>query len=313
MNRVAIFDDSRVDLHRVPSGFPEVSARVTAVRDFLVREGSRPVLAPTVDDGDLATALQRVHGAEYLQRLCRAAARGDGLIDGADNPLSSGTLTAARAAAGLALSAARFSLAERRGALALTRPPGHHAERDLAMGFCYYNNVALAAEEMLAGGLERVAIVDFDVHHGNATQHQFEERADVFFASLHQFPFYPGTGAADETGRGAGRGTTLNVPLPAGTGDAEFLTALRTRVLPAVRAFEPQGLLVSAGFDAWQDDPLGGLALTRSGFEAIGRELAGLAEEVEGRWVAVLEGGYDVVALPSLVAAFLEGSEAASG
>ena len=139
------------------------------------------------------------------------------------------------------------------------------------MGFCYFNNVAVAAERLIRRhGAGRVAIFDFDVHHGNGTQHLFEERADVFYASTHLYPFYPGTGAARETGRGAGRGTTLNVPLPAGTGDEGYAAAIEGTILPALRAFGPETLLVSAGFDAWRGDPLGAMAVSAGGLHPLG-------------------------------------------
>jgi acetoin utilization deacetylase AcuC-like enzyme len=176
------------------------------------------------------------------------------------------------------------------------------------MGFCYFANAALAAERLREQGLARVAIFDFDVHHGNGTQHIFEERADVLYASTHQYPFYPGTGAAGERGRGAGLGTTLNVPLPAGCGDVEYERAIREQVLPALRAFGPGALVLSAGFDAWQADPLGGMRVTADGFASWGRWLGELAREVcSGRVLALLEGGYDVSALGSLAVAFLGG------
>ena len=176
------------------------------------------------------------------------------------------------------------------------------------MGFCYFNNVAVAAEELIARGLDRLAIVDIDVHHGNGTQHHFESRPDVLFVSLHQHPFYPGTGRASETGVGEGAGATLNVPLPAGTAGPEYLAKFEGAVVPALRAFGPSVILVSAGFDAWRDDPLGGLALELADFRWLGARLSGLADELtQGRGLAVLEGGYDLNALPDLVVAFLEG------
>jgi len=179
----------------------------------------------------------------------------------------------------------------------------------MAMGFCYFNNVAIAAEYLCRQrGLERVAILDFDVHHGNGTQHLFEERADVFFASLHQHPFYPGTGLATEVGVGAGRGTTLNVPLPAGSRDEDYERALVDRVLPAIEAFGPEALLVSAGFDAWARDPLGGMLVSHDGFRAWGRWLAEFADaHCAGRFLSTLEGGYDLSELASLVESYLEG------
>jgi acetoin utilization deacetylase AcuC-like enzyme len=186
------------------------------------------------------------------------------------------------------------------------------------MGFCYFNNVAVAAEHLRRRhGVERVAVFDFDVHHGNGTQHLFEERGDVLYASTHQYPFYPGTGAAGERGRGAGEGATLNVPLAAGGADEVYAAALGEQVLPALRAFAPDVLLLSAGFDAWRGDPLGGMAVTEAGFADWGRRLGELAGAVcGGRVMAVLEGGYDVAALPRLVElhlAALAGEEAAAG
>jgi len=176
------------------------------------------------------------------------------------------------------------------------------------MGFCFFNNVAVAAEHLRRLGASRVAIFDYDVHHGNGTQHLFESRADVFYASTHQYPFYPGTGAASEVGTGAGVGFTLNVPLPAGTGDPGYAAAIEGKILPGLLKFAPDVLVVSAGFDAWQADPLGGMAVTEAGFERWGEELRALADEVcGGRLLAVLEGGYDLASLPRLVEAGLTG------
>jgi len=250
-----------------------------------------------------------VHDPVYVARFERAVARGDSLLDSADNPLSAGTWRASWAAASTAVAAADWAAAAGgRTALAVVRPPGHHAERSTAMGFCFFNSVAVAAEHLRRQGASRVAIFDFDVHHGNGTQHLFEARADVLYASTHQYPFYPGTGAAGETGIGAGEGFTVNVPLPAGTGDEGYAEAIRGRILPELRRFAPDILLLSAGFDAWQSDPLGGMRVTRDGFRAWGDWLRELAAEIcGGRVVALLEGGYDLRNLPGLVADHLEG------
>jgi acetoin utilization deacetylase AcuC-like enzyme len=198
---------------------------------------------------------------------------------------------------------------EDRTAFAAVRPPGHHAERATAMGFCFLNNIAVAAEHLRRRhGAARVAIFDFDVHHGNGTQHLFEERPDVFYASTHQYPFYPGTGAAGETGIGAGEGTTLNVPLQAGADDGVYNAAIESMILPALEQFAPDILLLSAGFDAWRNDPLGGMRVTEEGFRRWGDRLRALAAELcGGRVLAVLEGGYDLAALPHLAEAHVEG------
>lgn len=255
-----------------------------------------------------------VHEEDYVERFERAVSRGDGIFGSADNPLSAGTATAAYAAVEAILSAADWLLEESgRTAFAAVRPPGHHAERSNAMGFCYFNNVAIAAEWLLRKGMRRVAIVDFDVHHGNGTQHLFEARRDVYYASLHQYPFYPGTGARSEIGKGEGRGTTLNVPLAAGSGEAEYGRAFADEVIPGIAAFAPDAILVSAGFDAWAGDPLGGMRVGLEGFSDWGRWLSEAAESLcEGRLLAVLEGGYDVPRLGSLVLAFLDGTQRVS-
>jgi len=176
------------------------------------------------------------------------------------------------------------------------------------MGFCYFNTIAVAAEELLSGGLERVAIFDFDVHHGNGTQHLFSSRADVLYVSIHQFPFYPGTGAANERGTGAGEGATLNLPMPAGTGDDQYLDLLESEVTSALEAYRPDALLLSAGFDAYEGDPLGGMRMSERCYFEYGRRLAELAQRMcSGRTLSVLEGGYNLSDLPSLVDAYLRG------
>lgn len=303
---VRIFTEPRCLEHRAPRGYPESPDRLAGVMAHLAARGW-PIADQGVSREVAEAAVAAVHDPAYVERFRRAAARGDALLDSADNPLSEGTWEAAWAAVSATLAAAEHA-AEGSYAFAAVRPPGHHAERALAMGFCFFNNVAVAAEHLRRKGLERVAIFDFDVHHGNGTQHLFEERADIFYASTHQFPFYPGTGAAAETGRGPGLGATLNVPLAAGTGDEEYAAAFSERILPALAAFRPEVLVLSAGFDAWRGDPLGGMAVTEEGFASWGRQLAALADEVAGgRLLAVLEGGYDLRNLPLLVDGFLGG------
>jgi acetoin utilization deacetylase AcuC-like enzyme len=307
-----IATDPRGRAHGVPLGYPARPDRLSGIVDYLRARGW-PFAEPAAETLPAArSAVLAVHDEGYVDRLERAVARGDSLIDSADNPLSPGTWDAAWAAVEAALAAAdqvAAGAAGDRTAFAAVRPPGHHAERATAMGFCFFNNVAVAAEHLhRQHGAGRVAIFDFDVHHGNGTQHIFEERADIFYASTHQYPFYPGTGAAGETGTGAGRGATLNVPLPAGSGDDVYAAAFAERILPALRGFSPDVLLLSAGFDAWQGDPLGGMRVSEEGFRQWGDRLRELAAEVcGGRVLAVLEGGYDLDALPRLVEAHLEG------
>lgn len=304
---IRIFSDPVCLEHRGPPGYPECPERLAAILDHLDpgwRHAGRA--APE----GVEEAVAAVHDAAYLRRFEHAVARGDLLLDSADNPLAAGSWRAAWAAAATAVAALDWSCGgSGRRAFAVVRPPGHHAERDRAMGFCFLNNAAVMAERARRHhGVGRVAIVDFDVHHGNGTQHAFEERDDVLYVSLHQYPFYPGTGARDEKGRGRGAGYTLNLPLPAGSGDAAYRTVFEESVLPAVRAFAPELLLLSTGFDAWRGDPLGGMRVSVEGFTEWSSLLAELAAEVTGgRLVSLLEGGYDVAALPTLAAAHVKG------
>jgi acetoin utilization deacetylase AcuC-like enzyme len=328
---IRVVTDSRCLGHQAPPGYPESPERLAGILQHLRGEGlevvdlhpspplaaaagqAGPAPAPELDGEPPPLALAAVvalHAESYVRRFRHAAARGDALLDSADNPLSPGVWAAAWGAVEATLAAADWVAAgSDRIGFAAVRPPGHHAEAATAMGFCFFDNVAVAAEHLRRRhGAARVAIFDFDVHHGNGTQHLFEARSDVFYASTHQYPFYPGTGAAGETGIGAGEGATLNVPLPAGTGDDGYAAAIAGTVLPALRRFAPEVLLLSAGFDAWMDDPLGGMAVTEEGFARWGEWLRQVAAETcGGRVLAVLEGGYDLASLPRLVAAHLQG------
>ena len=303
-----VFTDPRCLAHEAPPGFPETPARLSGILGHLRGLGCE--IVDGVAPSGVEELVAAVHTPGYVARFRRAGERGDGLLDSADNPLGAHTWESAWAAARSAVAAADWVAGggERVGFAAL-RPPGHHAERDRTMGFCYFNNAALAVERLRREhGCERVAVYDLDVHHGNGTQHLFEERADVFYASTHQFPFYPGTGAASEHGRGPGLGATLNVPLAAGSGDDAVLAAIEEQIAPALHAFAPDVLVVSAGFDAWRGDPLGGLAWSEEVYAELGRRLGAVAAGgCQGRVVVLLEGGYDLASLPRLTECLLRG------
>jgi acetoin utilization deacetylase AcuC-like enzyme len=237
--------------------------------------------------------LELVHDADYIERVRSASELGEQVLLDPDTICTASSFEVARLAAGAAIQAVEQS------GFALVRPPGHHALRDRSMGFCLFNNIAVAARfAQRELGIGRLAILDWDVHHGNGTQDEFWDDDGVLFVSIHQWPFYPGSG-----GPGEGNATTLNVPLAAGAGDDEYLEHLEEVVEPAIRAYEPELLLVSAGFDAAASDPIGGMSVSEEGFRELGRHASGLAE----RLALVLEGGYDVEALPHLVGASLEG------
>jgi acetoin utilization deacetylase AcuC-like enzyme len=243
--------------------------------------------------------LCRVHERSYVDFVKATAGREWTFLD-PDTGACALTYETALLAAGGVLAAADAVLDGRvRNAFALVRPPGHHAEPARAMGFCFFNNVAVAAAHLLAArGLQRVLVVDFDVHHGNGTQAAFYERDDVLYVSTHQVPFYPGSGRASETGAGRGRGYTLNIPLLAGKGDGDFLFIFRELLAPVAARYRPEFILVSAGFDIAVEDPLGGMEVTAEGFGDLAAELVKMADESAGGKVAfVLEGGYSLQAL----------------
>ncbi len=289
--RPAIVEDPRYRNHRAPGGHPECPERLLAVGKAIAERAD--ALAPLAPREATDEELLRVHPASHVRSVTAAVARAPGHID-ADTYVSAESLTVARLAAGASIDLAR---AVARGSapsgLAAVRPPGHHAEADRAMGFCLFNNVAVAARALQADGVERILILDWDVHHGNGTQHLFEAERDVLYVSTHQYPYYPGTGAFEEAGVGEGLGATLNVPMPPGCGDAEYVGVMRRVLAPAVAWFRPQVLLVSCGFDAHETDPLASMDLGASGFLAMTRIVRALAEDhCGGRVALVLEGGY---------------------
>jgi acetoin utilization deacetylase AcuC-like enzyme len=309
MAAVGLVLDPCFEEHDTGAHHPERAERLTHVRRALDESGLARRATRVEPTAAEDAALTAVHDARHVRRVEEACARGDRLLDSMDTAICPQSARIARLAAGslveLGLAVARGELS--RGFAAL-RPPGHHAERDLAMGFCLFNNVAVAARRLCAEpAISRVLVVDWDVHHGNGTQHIFEEDSSVFFFSVHQSPLYPGTGARSERGRGAGEGTTLNCPLAPGSGDDRFLGALTDELLPAAERFDPDFVLVSAGFDAHRSDPLANLEVTTEAYAEATRIVRGLADRcASGRLVSTLEGGYDLDALGDSVVAHVE-------
>ena len=308
MNATAVVWDDRFTLHEMGYLHPETPRRLIAIKEILDGDGVGRELSRIdprpADEEELAW----VHDEDYIRRIKNTAGIEHTALD-PDTSANAYTWEAAVYAAGGFLRLCEEVEAGRaKNAFAFVRPPGHHAERGHAMGFCFFNNIAIGAEWLRRERkLERVAVVDFDVHHCNGTQHAFYKRGDVFVSSVHRFPFYPGTGAADEKGEGEGKGATLNVPLPAGSGDDDYKRALGDAIIPAVERFGPQMILVSAGYDPHREDPIGGMQVTTEGFRWMMRSLLDLANSVcGGRMVVTLEGGYNIKAQREAIEAQLE-------
>jgi len=303
LSPLKLFVDSGNSNHN-PAMHPDRPSRISACLEAI---HSAPIQcemleAPAASDEDLL----RVHPPDYLKRLDAFGARGGGFLD-PDTQAGPGSLAVAKRAAGACCSAVDAALDEQVRSFCLVRPPGHHALADKAMGFCLINNVAVGASHAIAKGASRVVVLDIDVHHGNGTQEIFWRDPNVFYVSLHQWPWYPWDwGAAGEIGGGKGEGANLNVPLASGSGDEDYLAAFDSIVAPAVRRYLPDMLLVSAGFDAHAADELSLQRVTASGFGAMANLIVDLADEVcEGRMMMTLEGGYNLPALSESVLATL--------
>jgi len=290
--------------HDMGPDHPESPQRLRAILARLEETGLLPTLVPITPHPATDEWVTQIHTPSYVKALRRRAPQQGYVSLDADTAMSPGSLNAAYLAAGGVL-AAIDAIMDRRvdNAFCAVRPPGHHAEADRAMGFCLINNVAVAARYFQKRhGLERIAIVDWDVHHGNGTQQAFYQDPSVFFFSTHQSPCYPGTGGADERGDGKGEGYTLNVPLPAGVGDKEYLEIFNHLLRPALASYQPDAIIISAGFDAHRDDPLAGMNLTDDGYQALTRVVTDIAaEHAGGRVLSCLEGGYNLAALAASV------------
>jgi acetoin utilization deacetylase AcuC-like enzyme len=309
-NRVVLLTDAAMEAHAA-RGHPERPERLAAAAGG-VDDGARAAEAlldrPRVEEAS-EEEIERIHASWYLASLDDAAGYGGGWLD-ADSYLASRSMEAARLAAGATIGAARAAVGgDAAVAFAVVRPPGHHAMPDRASGFCLINNIAVAVAALRAEGLaHRIAVVDWDVHHGDGTQAIFDADRDLCYCSTHQSPLFPGTGAATERGSGDAAGTKHNRPLAPGSGDDALLAAWRDDLLPAIAAFEPEAILVSAGYDAHEDDPLANLRVTDAGYLQLATALGALTRSLGLRGVALtLEGGYDLAALRRSAAASVHG------
>jgi acetoin utilization deacetylase AcuC-like enzyme len=300
-----VVTDPRFADHDAGPGHPERPARLRAVEAGIEAAGLGDALVRIAAEPAPRAAVEAVHPPALVDAIERLSASGGGAID-ADTRAGPSSFDVAMLAAGAGLELVRrLEAGEGTVGFCAVRPPGHHATATRAMGFCLFNNVAITAAALVERG-ERVAVVDYDAHHGNGTQDVFYEDPRVLYVSLHEWPLYPGTGSIDEVGRGAGTGTTLNVPLPAGTAGSVYRRAFDELVVPALERFGPTWLLVSAGFDAHRADPLTGLALTSGDYADLTAQLVGIVPE--GRRILFLEGGYDLEGLRDSTGAALAAS-----
>jgi acetoin utilization deacetylase AcuC-like enzyme len=281
--------------HPAPPGHPENAHRMRFALEYLIASdiasGLKEIRPAAIDPEEIVC---KVHSPDYIDFLRTAAEDGETYLD-SDTYLSRTSFAAALETAAAAMDAVGLLLSDEFKRIFLAaRPPGHHAEYYRGMGFCLINNTAVAAETALTNhNLKRVAIVDWDVHHGNGTQHYFYERNDAYYVSLHRFPFYPGSGASAERGEGAGEGYTLNFPFPQGTGNDRYIRTFKEQIIPEMEKYRPELIIITAGFDAHRDDPLGGMQVTEEGFGEMSQQIVDFANKCcNGRILSIFEGGY---------------------
>jgi acetoin utilization deacetylase AcuC-like enzyme len=300
MTTAFLYDDRFLD-HDAGAGHPERKERLEfAIRHLRAQPWFGDFLSVEAKTCERRW-IEEIHDSDYIDRASEACRKGLPFLDVADVGICEASCDVAYLAAGGALALADKVIAgEAQNGFSLSRPPGHHAERDLALGFCLFNNVAVLARYLQKqNGLDKILILDWDVHHGNGTQHTFEQDPSILYVSTHQYPFYPGTGAASETGSGRGEGATLNCPMPAGADDALYESAFREKILPKIEAFMPDALIISAGFDAHADDPLAQINLSTEFFGWMSERMMEVADRYAGgRLISMLEGGYNVNRLP---------------
>lgn len=294
MNKTGIVKDEKFMDHRLGAYHPESHKRLEIIYSMLEEKDMSGNFVGVPKRWAKEEDLALIHSREYIRLIADTQGKEPRFLD-ADTSTSAGSYEAAcLAAGGLCEAVSMVMEGSINNAFALVRPPGHHAEWNMARGFCLFNNVAIAASYARKNfGIQRVLIVDWDLHHGNGTQHSFEEDPGVLYFSTHQYPYYPGTGAFGEIGRGQGTGYTINVPLSTGHGNGEYAALFQKVLTPVARDYKPDLILVSAGFDTYEYDPLGGMLVTPEGFAALTRSLMNMAEEnCTGRLVLTLEGGY---------------------
>ena len=296
MNKTGIVKDERYMHHQMGTHHPESPERLKAIYAMLEEQDMRGRFVEVPVRRAERKELLLVHSTDYVDLLAATEGKPYTYLDPDTQTCAASYEAALLAAGGFCQAVAMVERGEIDNAFALVRPPGHHAEKSRAMGFCLFNNVAIGARyarESLK--LQRLLIVDWDLHHGNGTQHSFEEDPSILYFSVHQYPYYPGTGAFDEIGRGAGEGFTVNIPVPVGCGDGEYLGIFEKILKPVALEFRPQMILVSAGFDTFAGDPLGGMQVTPNGFAGMTRSLMDIAEACcDGKVAITLEGGYHV-------------------
>jgi len=308
MSKTGFLFDKRYLDHDTGSRHPESSQRLAATMDHLKRQPWFANLVHLQPNQAEREWIESVHQSDYIDRAWKQCGAGSRILDDPDVTICESSFDVAVLATGGALTIADAVM---RGNIsngfALVRPPGHHAEFSRAMGFCLFNSIAITARYLQkCYGIEKVAILDWDVHHGNGTQHSFEQDPSVLFISLHQYPYYPGSGSYSETGTGAGANATVNCPMAAGSSDTDYEKAFVERVLPAINAFEPQAVLLSAGFDAHFADPLAQINLSTEFYGWMTQTMLEVAERyAQGRLISLLEGGYSLDYLPLCVATHL--------
>lgn len=301
--------DSRFTRHDTGIGHPERPERMTAALRHLDHMKWRTSLTDVTARLSSVDWIKTVHNPAYIARAEAACKLGQSHLDSMDVAISSESYKVARLAVGAALSLADEVITGKiDNGFALIRPPGHHAENDAALGFCLFNNIAILARYLqVEHGLEKIAIVDWDVHHGNGTQHTFEADPTVMYVSTHQYPYYPGTGSLSEQGEGRGKGSIVNCPMPAGADDRNYELAFIQKVIPALDKFAPDAILISAGFDAHKSDPLAEISLSTEFFSWMTMRLLEIADKhAAGRVISLLEGGYNLDTLGPCISAHLE-------